>query len=112
MVQAWYFWAWLWNDGMAGAVESTVKVWHSRQSRFTLLRRSSRGFDDPWAEWHATHPSVLTGACSKAKGPALSVWQVKQSWSCAAVDRNWCVRKPPCGLWQLLQVTSPSFTLW
>jgi hypothetical protein len=47
IVQAWYFWAWLWNDGAAGAGASTVSVWHSRQSWFTLLRFSNRGFDDP-----------------------------------------------------------------
>lgn len=34
-VQAWYFADWLWKDGVLGAPESTVKVWHSRQSKFT-----------------------------------------------------------------------------
>src|ERR1041385_613723 len=97
---------------MAGAAESTVSVWHSRQSRLTLLRRKSLGLDEPCGEWQATHPSVFTGACSNANGPALSLWQLKQSWSCAAVERSWCVKKPPCGLWQLLQVSNPSLTLW
>src|SRR5262245_46347915 len=110
MVQAWYFWAWLWNDGVPGMLESTVMVWHSRQSRLTLLRRSSRGLEDPCGAWQDTQPSVLTGGCSKENGPALSVWQLKQSWSCAAVARNWRVRKPPCWLWQLVQLIRPSFT--
>src|ERR1051326_1020578 len=112
MVQAWYFWAWLWNEGIAGAPASTVNVWHSRQSRLTLLRRNSRGLDDPCGMWQATQPSVLTGACSNAKGPALSVWQLKQSWSWAAVERSWWVRNPPWGLWQLLHASKPSLTLW
>jgi hypothetical protein len=61
----------------------------------TWLRRSSRGFDEPCGEWQVTHPSVFTGACSKAKGPALSVWQLKQIASWAAVARSWCVMNPP-----------------
>src|ERR1700732_1300123 len=112
MVQAWYFEAWLWNDGAEGAGASTVNVWHSRHTRLTLLRFNKRGFEEPWGVWQATQPSVLTGACSKAKGPALSVWQVKQTTSSAAVERNWRRIKPPCWLWQSEQLISPSFTRW
>src|SRR6476646_10063523 len=101
MVQAWYFWAWLWNEGAAGAGVSTVRVWHSRQSRFTLLRRNSLGLLEPCGVWHAMQPSVLMGACSQAKGPALSVWQLKQTMSCEGVARSWDFIKPPCWLWQL-----------
>src|SRR5215472_16280130 len=112
MVQAWYFVAWLWNEGALGAGASTVSVWHSRQTRFTWLRLSNLGLLEPCGVWQATQPSVLTGACSHAKGPALSVWQAKHTWSCAAVERNCLGRNPPCWLWQSEQLTSPSFTRW
>src|SRR5215471_18069273 len=110
MVQAWYFWAWLWNDGAFGAGASTVNVWHSRQTRFTWLRFSKRGLLDPWGVWQAMQPSVLTGACSHANGPALSVWQLKQTWSWAGVERSCVFMNPPCWLWQLVQRIRPSFT--
>src|SRR5579862_8470638 len=80
-VQDWYFCAWLWNEGAAGAAESTVNVWHSRQSKFTWLLNNNRGFDDPCGVWQDMQPSVFTGPCSNAKGPALSVWQLKQTTS-------------------------------
>src|SRR5579864_3528760 len=98
MVQAEYFWLWLWNEGIAAGPESCVKVWHSRHNRLTCARFSRRGLVDPWGEWQAWQPSVLTGSCSKLNGPALSAWHLKQTCSCAAVDRSWAVRKPPCWL--------------
>ena len=60
--------------------------------------------------WHATQPSIFTASCSNTKGPALSAWHLKQTVSCVAVARNCRVRKPPCGLWQSVHSTSPSFT--
>src|SRR5262249_40081385 len=112
MVHAWYFCAWLWNDGIPGTEESTVSVWHSRHSKFTFERLSSRGFEEPWGVWQLTQPSVFTGTCSNTNGPAFSAWHLKQPASCAAVERSCLVRNPPCGLWQSLQPTSPSFTRW
>src|SRR5262249_9883192 len=112
MVQAWYFWAWLWNDGIPGAGASTVSVWHSRQSRFTWLRFNNLGLLEPCGVWQATQPSILTGACSQERGPDLWVWQPKHPWSWAAVERSCLGRNPPCWLWQLVQTMSPSFTRW
>src|SRR5712692_2265647 len=100
MVQAWYFCVWLWNEGTPGAPSTGPAdgVWHSRQSRFTWLRLSSRGLDEPWGRWQDTQPSDLTPWCSKTNGPALSTWHLKQSWSCVAVERSCLVTNPPCWL--------------
>src|SRR5712692_2726171 len=97
-VQARYFWAWLWNDGVAGAPASAENAWHSRQSRLTCARFSKRAFDEPCGVWQATQPSIFTALCSKTKGPALSEWHLKQTVSCEEVARTCRVRKPPCGL--------------
>src|SRR5277367_6741167 len=80
IVHAWYFCDWLWNVGVAvGPPASAEKAWHSRQSRFTCARISSRGFDEPCGEWHAAQPSTFTDSCSYTNGPALSVWHLKQT---------------------------------
>ena len=72
----------------------TVKEWHSRHIRFTWLRLSSRGFEEPCGVWQATQPSIFTASCSYTNGPALSAWHLKQTVSCAAVARNCRVKKP------------------
>src|SRR6478672_13200240 len=70
IVQAWYWTAWLWNDGISGALKLSFTVWHCRQSVFTLLLASRRAFCEPCGEWHEVHPSTLTGGCSNTNGPA------------------------------------------
>src|SRR5690348_8177556 len=59
IVHAWYFCAWLWNVGVAGAPASAENAWHSRHSRFTCARFKSLGFEDPCGMWHAAHPSIF-----------------------------------------------------
>src|SRR6187399_1853963 len=111
-VHARYFTAWLWNEGIAGAPGSTAKEWHSRQSRYTWLRLSRRGFEEPCGVWQAEQPSIFTTGCSKTKGPALSVWHLKQTVSPVDVVRSWRASNPPCGLWQSTHFTRPSLTRW
>jgi hypothetical protein len=45
-VQAWYWLAWLWKEGVPGAVKFIDAVWHCRHSELTLLRVSRRGLFD------------------------------------------------------------------
>src|SRR5215210_3482562 len=87
-------------------------LWQVRQSWATLDVLSSRGFEEPCGKWHVAQPSVLTGACSKANGPCLSAWHLKQTWSVPDVSRPCFCSKPPCGLWQSEHFIAPSRTLW
>lgn len=58
---------------------------------------------------------MRTGACSKAKGPRLSAWHLKQPGSTLVVRA--VVFKPkgrevPWGLWQSTQDMAPWETAW
>jgi hypothetical protein len=49
---------------------------------------------------------------SYTKGPRVSVWHFVQIAFWSAVDFRLLLPNVPCTLWQSLQLTNPSFTLW
>src|ERR1035441_9302176 len=63
-----------------------------------LMPSQHAGFRRPGGWWQAPQPSRRTGACSKGKGPILSLWHLAQPGSLACVVCIWRGKELPWGL--------------
>jgi len=93
-------------------VAAETGLWHWLHSWLMLATFSIRGFCDPCGVWQPVQPSPFTAACSNTQGPRVSAWHLVQIMFWSAVDLVLFALNVPCGSWQSLHFTRPSFTLW